>query len=133
MPPCSAKKFLQTDPLPFRWQSLTMGTTYFPTNYGGCVNVVVRREGVSLRVSLPFRLFHSPILLPWSNMDSCSTHTVLRFWKKTKVTLKDRADPIYFSGKCADEIVRIWQLHADRSGLGDPSSFAPSSGPPARD
>jgi hypothetical protein len=99
----------------FRWQSLTMGPQYFPTNYGSCVNVDIGERGVRLRVSLPFRLFHAPVLLPWSAIEGCESQRVMLFWTRTKVALRDRPHPIYFSGKGAEEIQRVWNEHAERS------------------
>ena len=48
----------------FGWSSIGMGCS----NYGGCTTIVVAPAGLFLRVFAPFRFFHPPLLIPWSEI-----------------------------------------------------------------
>jgi hypothetical protein len=102
----------------FYWQSLMMGPPYFPSNYGSCVNVDVGERGIRLQVSLPFRLFHPPVLLPWSAIEGCESQRVMYFWTRTKVALQGQANPIYFGGKSEREIEGVWRSLGIQASVG---------------
>ena len=99
----------------FRWASLAMGPNYFP-KYGNCVNVVVSERGIGLRVWLIFRVFHPPLLIPWSAVESCDLDKQILIFTRATVYLRDRSNPIRFYGKCAWQIESDW---ANRNAAGD--------------
>ena len=46
------------------------GLSAFGTGYRNCLNVTVAREGLYVVPMFPFRVFHTPALLPWSCVGS---------------------------------------------------------------
>ena|ERR1700690_1947244 len=47
------------------WQS---GSTRFGVNYNHCLNIRANRKGIYIAISLPFRLGHPPLFIPWSDI-----------------------------------------------------------------
>jgi hypothetical protein len=47
------------------WQS---GYTRFGVNYNHCLNIRANRNGIYIAISLPFRLGHPPLFIPWSDI-----------------------------------------------------------------
>ena len=95
----------------FRWASLSMGPSYFPTNYGSCVNLVIDDHGIGLKVSLIFRFLHPPLLIPWSAIEKCELDKLFFFYWRATVHLIGRPHPLRFYGRCAQEVERVWSKH----------------------
>ena len=66
-------RFRATDEPPgerFAWASVSMGAS----NYGGCTTIVVSAQGLYLKLFAPFRFFHPPLLIPWSEIHVQKIH-----------------------------------------------------------
>jgi hypothetical protein len=56
----------------FPFTSLVMtGGPLGVARYGSCVTVGLSERGISLALWAPFRLFHPPLLIPWSAVEEC--------------------------------------------------------------
>ena len=49
----------------FNFSNITVGRN---ARYNGCINYTVAGEGLHIKVSLPFRFAHPPLLIPWSRI-----------------------------------------------------------------
>ena len=66
-------RFRTTDEPPgerFAWASIGMGMS----NYGGCTTIAVSPRGLYLKLFAPFRFFHPPLLIPWSEIRVTKIH-----------------------------------------------------------
>jgi hypothetical protein len=50
------------------WQSASFGDTAMSPNYSSCINAWVDSNGIYLRPSLMFRLFHPMLFLRWNDL-----------------------------------------------------------------
>lgn len=65
----------------FRTTSIDLrGGFPLPANYSNCVIVEVARAGLHLRVWLPFRFRHPPLLIPWARVERFERGRFL-FWR----------------------------------------------------
>lgn len=62
------------------------------TNYNGCLNVTLSSEGIYIVPMWMFRLFHSPLLLPWSGVRGVEEHRIV-FWRQTRLVFEDHGGP----------------------------------------
>lgn len=99
----------------FRWASLVMGPSYFPTNYGHCVNLVVNDLGTRMAVTPLIRTLHPPLFIPWSAVESCTMGRELRFFTCITVNVSGVKNALKFYGKCAEEIDRVWSIRGSRT------------------
>jgi hypothetical protein len=97
----------------FRWASLTLGPTFFPTNYGNCLTIAVDDEGIAVAVmSYLLRFMHPPLLLPWSSVESCDLDQPFRIFRRATVRVPILRYPLRFYGRAAPEIYRKWcEIH----------------------
>jgi hypothetical protein len=54
----------------FRFSSISIASGIFPINYGHSVLITVGRSGLGISLLLLFRLFHPPLLIPWSEIEA---------------------------------------------------------------
>jgi hypothetical protein len=55
-------------------------------NYGSCLTAALSEQGQHLRVLLPYRLCHPPLLVPWSEISFQREQTLL-FWTRYEFVL----------------------------------------------
>jgi hypothetical protein len=61
----------------WRFQSAAMQRfRLMPSNYGGCLTVIVNEDGIEVSVMWLFRIGHPPLFIPWSDV-SASEETKL--------------------------------------------------------
>ena len=89
----------------YRFASIrTAGGLLGTATYNSCVTVGVGREGVSLALWAPFRLFHPPLFIPWQAVKSYRIIAQYRGdW--THVTLREGGS-LTVSGRAAAAIAR---------------------------
>lgn len=90
----------------FRWASLKMGPTYFPTNYGNCTTIDLSESGLGLNVALFFRPMHPPLLIPWTDIESCQLGKELWIFDRAKIQVRGLANPLRIYGRAARAIER---------------------------
>jgi hypothetical protein len=90
------------------WQSMSIGPGYFAVNYGSCINAWFERDGVFLRPSMLFRLFHPMLFLRWNQIQSVEESNFLLF-KKVKLQMAGGSPPISATGRLGREILEQWQ------------------------
>jgi hypothetical protein len=62
----------------FRFTSVVMtGGWLGVARYQGCVTIGLSERGISLALWAPFRLFHPPLLIPWSAVEDCKPRLTL--------------------------------------------------------
>ena len=76
-----------TDAVSYRWRGGVVGNG---TQYRGCLNVSLSHAGIYVVPSLLFRCGHSPLLLPWSGVES-PARTASRFFGQVTVCFADQA------------------------------------------
>lgn len=54
----------------FKFTSLSVGSGHFPIKYRNCMFVTVGYAGLALSVNILFRIFHPPLLIPWSDIET---------------------------------------------------------------
>ncbi|HMS20247.1 hypothetical protein [uncultured Sphingorhabdus sp.] len=90
------------------WQSMSIGPGFFAVNYGSCINAWFEREGMFLRPSMMFRLFHPMLFLRWNQVQSVEESNFLLF-KRVKLQMKGGTPPISATGRLGREIQEQWQ------------------------
>jgi hypothetical protein len=60
----------------FRFTSLSVGSGYFPVKYRNCMFVTVGQSGLALSVNILFRVFHPPLMIPWSDIETVQPEKV---------------------------------------------------------
>ncbi len=73
----------------------------FGAHYNNCLVVSVGPGGVGLKVWLPFRLFHPPLLIPWGDVVKCERWRMLGIFERTRLRLVDAAPSIVLYGRAA--------------------------------
>ena len=56
-------------------------------SYGRCLNVVSASVGVYVETQLLFRLFHRPLLFPWSSVSAIESRSGGILWPYTQLTI----------------------------------------------
>lgn len=90
------------------WQSLSFGPGVMSTNYNSCINAWLDHEGLYLRPSLMFRLFHPMLFLRWNQMQSVE-ETRLFLFKRIKVQMAGDVPAILAAGRLGQEFLSGWQ------------------------
>jgi hypothetical protein len=91
----------------FRFASLRVaGGGLRQADYENCVTIGVSEAGISLSLLRLFRLFHPPMLIPWSAVDRCTAETVL-WGHRTRVTLRDGV-VLVTGGPVAEALLARW-------------------------
>jgi hypothetical protein len=70
---------------------LRRGSFPLPTNYSNCAIVEIANAGIHLRLWMPFRFRHPPLLIPWKQIGQLEPGTLF-FWHI--VTLHPRATAV---------------------------------------
>lgn len=60
----------------FRFTSLSVGSGHFPIKYRNCMFVTVGYPGLAMSVNFIFRIFHPPLLIPWSDIETVQPEKV---------------------------------------------------------
>lgn len=89
-------------------------------HYNNSLSVSVGPSGVGLKVLLPFRLFHPPLLVPWSDIEGCERWKTFGLFDRTRLRLVGGAPPIVFAGRAA-------RLVGDACGATQPSRSLPAA------
>ena len=88
----------------FIFQSVGLGSGWFPVSYGGCVFVRVAPAGLGLAVFPLFRFFHPPLTIPWHAIRECRRR---RFWFFTWVVayLAESSTRLLFNGRLGQYVL----------------------------
>lgn len=110
--PAEQTSFRISDPDAARYYfaSMSMGPPYFPTNYGSCLTIAVGNAGIELRVALPFRFLHPPLLIPWNAIECCERDRYLWCFQCTRLQLISVPHPLCIYGRAAQDIYDRWKL-----------------------
>ena len=102
------------DGVTYSWRSARTGR--FGTRYNNCLKVTVASAGLYVVPLFLFRLFHPPLLLPWSCVRSVETQQVLGFRGLELLCEADgRVFKFYLPSDAAETVERFQA--AARSGL----------------
>ena len=90
-----------------RGQSMMVGGNVAPANYRHVVTVGYDGEGIYLKMASIFGLFHSPIFLPWTKVQSVSQKPAI---KGVYTAVENRNLPrLVFFKSLGDQIYAAWQ------------------------
>jgi hypothetical protein len=92
----------------FWFGSIATGSSNFPVNYGSCVTIHVSAEGIGLKVLLPFRMLHPPLLIPWSAIENCQADKVFLFIERATIHLRHIRFPLRIFGAAGKEVFNSW-------------------------
>jgi hypothetical protein len=96
----------------FRFVSLRMtGGLLGVASYHSCVTIGLSERGISLALWAPFRLFHPPLLIPWTAVDECRPIPTLNH-DGVRIILRDGGGfQVY--GKAATALASLWNQRAN--------------------
>lgn len=107
-------------PLESFWMAslgLRSGWFQVPMSYANCVIVEVSEAGLHLRMWLPFRFRHPPLLIPWTQMGQPIPGRIL-FFRTLTVQPRGVGTRIDLYGGPARAVERVWHQLAARSAGG---------------
>ncbi len=87
----------------FRFVSGSMGSRFFPVNYGSCLFVSVSEQGLHLSVLFPFRLFSPPLFLPWSQIEAVENKRYF-FRDATVINIRGQWPKLMLLGAVAEAV-----------------------------
>jgi len=74
------------------------------TNYNGCLNFGGNYEGMYIVPMVPFKLFHPPLLIPWSEITARPVK-VMRFWNFVELHFQRAPDiPVRIKAQLAQKL-----------------------------
>jgi hypothetical protein len=95
----------------FRMRSLQLRTVpLLPARYKGCITLGVTSRGLYLRPMVFFRLFHPPLLIPWTAVDDLKDgHFLWSQW--TDIVLRGHDTRLRLFGGVGDLVRTEWRAH----------------------
>ena len=109
-----ASRFRATSPIEgerCRFASLSLGTGAFPMSYRNCIFVTVGRSGFVMSVLFLYRMFHPPIYVPWSAVET--VHPEQRwFLMCTAVYIRGFEKRLLFRGRAGRKILEMFQVQS---------------------
>ncbi|MGH7535673.1 MAG: hypothetical protein ACREMG_08815 [Gemmatimonadales bacterium] len=91
----------------YRFCSLRMaGGPVGGATYESCVTIGLGEAGILLALWAPFRLFHPPLRIPWSAVETCTAQE-LSWGRSVRVGLRGGGS-FQAYGNAADAILRWW-------------------------
>jgi hypothetical protein len=74
------------------------------TNYNGCLNFGASYEGLYIVPMLPFRAFHPPLLIPWTDI-TARPYKLWRFWNFVELRFQRAPDiPVRIRQSLAEKL-----------------------------
>jgi hypothetical protein len=91
----------------FRFRSCAMGGPYFPMSYGSCLFATLGSAALRLSIFLPFRFLHSPLVIPWTEIERCEPS---RRWLVSSVAIhiKGVRCNLKIHGNLGQKILDTW-------------------------
>jgi hypothetical protein len=109
----NAKKKLKLGPVEKVHDVPKMGFRIGRGWYRYMVRVILTEEGIYFRAILPFRLFHSPFLLPWSSVRSVEKRRGYFVEDRYLVEVVDAEDTgsieLYLPAEAGEELQKYWR------------------------
>lgn len=102
--PCAEVRDLGTS-------SLTLDRGLIVVNYNRSVHFTVCSEGLGMEVSSLFRKGHPPVLIPWSDVESCEPMRLLT-GEGAALTLRGHRVNVLVRGPAAAEVLAAWNARA---------------------
>ena len=81
----------------FRFNSGSLGWSFFPVQYGNCLFVTVNPEGLRLSIFFMFRFLSPPLFIPWAKMESVEEKQIF-FFKYYVLSVRDHWPRISLRG-----------------------------------
>ncbi|ALG66941.1 hypothetical protein [Beggiatoa leptomitoformis] len=98
-----ARHYAAPIPLPTticHWSFQSMALRWFFWGYNNCLTLGVTAEGLLIKVILPLRVGHKPLLIPWSEIQQIEELTVFLKIAIIKITLRQLPTiPLFFPKK----------------------------------
>lgn len=79
------------DPEGTRWRFRTAGFRN-ASHYSGCLHFTATQGGLHMKLFLPFRPFHPPLLIPWDALRARIQHGWLRLGRQAELTFRPRPE-----------------------------------------
>ncbi|MFZ6779876.1 hypothetical protein ACO0LD_23835 [Undibacterium sp. Ji83W] len=91
----------------FRFVTGSMGSRFFPVNYGSCLFVTVSEQGLHLSVFFLFRMFSPPLFLPWSQMETVEKKRYF-FRNGTVINMRGQRPKLMLLGAVAEAVATAY-------------------------
>ena len=88
------------------WSLLRFQSAQFrrSANYNGCLNFAANYEGLYMAPMLPFRTFHAPLLIPWTEITARPVK-LWRFWNFVELRFQRAPDvPVRIRASLAQKL-----------------------------
>ncbi len=92
----------------YAMQSMTIGSSFMPSNYSNCVSGWVHQTGVYLRPMWLFRIGHPLILLRWEEIARITESNVI-FRKCAAITFRRDLPKLRLFGALGKAVLARWQ------------------------
>jgi hypothetical protein len=92
----------------FGFASMSLGPSYFPSNYSSCLTIWVSDRGVELQVQPFFRFMHPPLFIPSSDIDHCDVEKFFVVFSRTAMYVNQSPHPLRIYGQAGRDILRRW-------------------------
>ena len=91
----------------FRFSGMSMRSGILSASYGNCAFITVGRPGIGISLLFLFRVFHPPLLIPWSDIEA--VHREQRWFSLlTAVYIKGFNRRILIRGRAGRKIYEMY-------------------------
>ena len=97
----------------FWFVSMLLGQGIRTASYGGCLFVQLSEHGIAMVIFPLLRLFHPPLLIPWSAIARCQREK-LWFREYTAIYLSNPNTRLLVAGGAGRTIYEIWETDGSR-------------------
>ena len=94
----------------FSLVSMALGTGPFTNTYRHCLFVTVGRAGIALSILFPFRIFHPPLMIPWSELQAVQPEARW-FGSGVGVYIRGFNKRLFFRGRISQKIMQEFRLY----------------------
>ena len=94
----------------FRAASFSIGRGALMANYSGVAVIVIRPEGLYIRLWRLFAFGHPPVKLPWTAIESITARKML-VWTSHKLAFKGTSITLLLRGNIGETVEAAWQRH----------------------
>jgi hypothetical protein len=89
----------------YRFVSGTMGKGFFRFRYANTLFITVGRKGLHISTILPLRIAHTPLLIPWRQIESMSSKQKLHVFEYVEILIRNRSPVLQLRGTASKKIL----------------------------